>query len=255
LMLNPTRLSKRELLLSFFDNVAASYGSLYDPRTRTGTAELFRIRLEVAAEFARGKAGPLLECASGTGEVTEAVLRASGIGQAVVNDLSPAMLAHCRRRLGRGVPAVEVEWHERDVFEFLDALRGREFGLVLCLGLLAHVGRAAELLPRLRAVTAPGGAVLLQASVLEHPGVRLVDRVVRAWPGRFPHRVVQYRLGGLMRLAECSGFAVTRVRRYGVCLPFADRWAGRLNYYIERSLARRLPRLGGEAVIELRRPA
>jgi len=255
LIVNSTGLCKKELRLSFFDNVAASYGSLYDPRTRTGTAELFRIRLEVAAELARGKAGPLLECARGTGEVTEVVLRASGIGQAVVNDLSPAMLAYCRRRLDRGVPAVEVEWHERDVFEFLESLRGREFGLVLCLGLLAHVGRATELLQRLRAVTARNGTVLLQASVLEHPGVRLVDRVVRAWPGRFPHRVVQYRLGDLMRLAESSGFAVTRVRRYGVCLPFADRWAGRLNYHIERSLARRLSRSGGEAVLELRRPS
>jgi ubiquinone/menaquinone biosynthesis C-methylase UbiE len=254
-MLNPSGLYKREQLLSFFDNVAASYGCLYDPRTQTGTAELFRIHLEVAAELARGKAGRLLECASGTGEVTEAVLRASGIGQAVVNDLSPAMLAHCRRRLDRGVPTVEVEWHERDVFELLDSLRAGEFGLVLCLGLLAHVGRAAELLSRLRAVTAPGGTVLLQASVLEHPGVRLVDRVVRAWPSRFPHRVVQYRLGDLVRLADRSGFAVTRVRRYGVCLPFGDRWAGRLNYHIERSLARRLSRSGGEAVLELRRPS
>jgi ubiquinone/menaquinone biosynthesis C-methylase UbiE len=247
--------SESELLPSYFDSVADSYGALYDPRTRTGTAELFRIRLEVAAELARGKAGPLLECASGTGEVTEAVLRASGIDQAVVNDLSPAMLAHCRRRLDRGVPAVEVEWHERDVFEFLDSLCGREFGLVLCLGLLAHVGRAELLLESLRGVTAPGGAVLLQASVLEHPGVRLVDRVVRAWPSRFPHRVVQHRLGDLVRLADRSGFAVTRVRRYGVCLPFADRWAGRLNYHIERSLARRLSRSGGEAVLELRRPS
>jgi len=247
--------SESELLPSYFDSVADSYGALYDPRTRTGTAKLFRIRLEAAAELARDKSGPLLECASGTGEVTEAVLRSSGIGSAVINDLSPAMLDRCRDRLARGVPAVSVAWHNEDVFELLDELRGMEFGLVLCLGLLAHVGRAELLLESLRGVTAPGGAVLLQASVLEHPGVRLVDRVVRAWPSRFPHRVVQYRLGDLVRLADRSGFAVTRVRRYGVCLPFGDRWAGRLNYHIERSLARRLSRSGGEAVLELRRPS
>lgn len=237
-----------------FDGWAEDYGSLFDPANRTGRASVFRARLALVAELAEAEQGPLLEVASGTGEITERVIAVTETREALVNDFSPNMLKTCRSRLEHCDRQGRVRWANEDVFHLLGRLAGGTYGIVLCLGLVAHVGRLEELLEGLARVTRPGGCVLFQSTLLDHPGVRITDRLARALPRRFPHRTWHYGLGELLSAANRAGFEVAETRRYGLWIPFGDRWLGLLNYLLEQRFGRS-DRLGGEAILKLRKPA
>lgn len=227
------------------------YRHYFDPASRSGRARVFQTRLMLVSELLVGERGPLLDVACGTGEITEAALRAIGAQEALVSDLSEGMLEACRRRLTRAKLASRIAYERKDVFDLLDTLPQGRFATVLCSGLLAHVGRLRELMQGLARVCRPEGVVLLQSSLLDHIGIRATRFVAECWPARFPKQFYYWR-SDILREASANDLQLEIERRYGLCLPFGDRLLGPLNRVLEDHFGSR-DRFGGEALFKFRK--
>src|SRR5439155_15103306 len=129
-------------------------------------------RLTLACELAGGSAGHLLDCASGTGEITCALLKSGKFNHATVVDVSPAMLQSAKDLLTSQIKNAELEFVQSDVFNFKPS--DSRFDLLLCLGLIAHTGRLDILLPRLKSMLPPGGRIILQTTFTDHLGTRML---------------------------------------------------------------------------------
>src|SRR5437016_6487368 len=138
----------------------------------SGASFYFQKRLTLACELASASAGRLLDCAAGTGEITGALLKSGRFSHATVVDISPAMLHSAKELLNSQISNTEFEFVHSDVFNFKPS--HPSYDLILCLGLIAHVGRLDILLPHLKSMLAPGGRIILQTTLTDHAGVRLV---------------------------------------------------------------------------------
>jgi 2-polyprenyl-3-methyl-5-hydroxy-6-metoxy-1,4-benzoquinol methylase len=87
-------------------------------------------------------------------------------------DISPAMLQRARELLSSQVTNVELEFVHSDIFTFKPS--DSNFDLILCLGLIAHVGRLDVLLPHLKSMLTPSGRIILQTTLTDHAGTRIV---------------------------------------------------------------------------------
>ncbi len=230
---------------------AERYARLFDPSAASGRARVFQARLALVPELLAGEMGPLLDVACGTGEVTEAALRATGAQEALVNDLSEGMLRACRDRLSSASLGTRIDFARGDVFDLLSQLGREKFATIVCSGLLAHVGRLPELIEGLARACRPGGVVLLQSSLLDHLGIRATRFVAERWPNRFP-RHFYYTRSDILREALAKGLRLEVDRRYGLCIPFGDRLLGPLNRFLEDRFGRD-DRFGGEALFKLRK--
>ena len=236
----------------FFDRQAESYSGFFSPLSFTGSAVLFQHRLALSVEMTRGSRGALLDCASGTGEITRAVIAASQFDSATVNDFSPAMLERCRATC-IGLPINTVNWSGRSVFDFPDAFQANSFDVALCLGLIAHCGNLPALLRSVALVLKPGGVALVQSSLLDHFGDRITKFISQATWRRVGYKVHSFYLRDILDEAAASGLRPLEIRRFGVGIPFGDRLMRPVNYRIEKKFALACRRNGGEAVILLRK--
>jgi len=105
----------------------------------SGANFCFQKRLRLACELAGASVGRLLDCAAGTGEITCALLKSGRFSHATVVDISPAMLQSANELLSAQITNTELEFVRSDVFTFKPS--DSSFDLILCLGLIARVGR------------------------------------------------------------------------------------------------------------------
>lgn len=238
----------------FFDEQADRYSDFYDPQTRSGAAVLFRMRAGIASEMMSGEdATPMLDLATGTGEITLQIAKAAHVATMLLNDFSRPMLTRCEKVFRSHFCADELTWSNRDVFELLPEIQADRFGAILCLGLIAHTGRLQELLHQCHRVLRPGGVVLLQSSLAEHAGARITSLYAESWVRRTRHLHHRFRLADIRNAAANAGFLIVDSRRFGVCLPFGDKLLGRVNFHIEHKYAANMKKLGGEIIIKLRK--
>lgn len=218
---------------NYFEETAVSYSTLFSGK-KTGAAVSFETRVEIAKEFAKGRTGRLLDCAVGSGEVTEAVIRAGSFSSALLNDFSPSMLELSKQRLGK-LGMSDIQWSEGDCFEFLRSVEPASCDLVMCLGLIAHTGRLDELLSLLRCSVSAKGAVLFQSTLAEHLGVRFHRMMTAQNYARRHGYEISYQTSGQVREAACkAGFDVAEFRKYCLFLPGLDKVAPSLSHWVER---------------------
>lgn len=143
-------------------------------------------RRAAAAAAARAPAGPVLDLATGTGDLARAV-RAAAPGRLVVGaDFAEAMLRLARRKLA-GTPRLPLVAADALALPFRDAA----FACVTSAFLLRNLADLPAGLAEMRRVTAPGGMVV--ALEITRPALRGWDTLF----GTFFHRVVPL-LGGLV---------------------------------------------------------
>jgi ubiquinone/menaquinone biosynthesis C-methylase UbiE len=240
---------------TLFTEASASYSGLFLAK-RSGSNFEFRQRLAIAAELSAAASGSLLDCGVGPGEIAAAVLRTGRFGRAVCLDISQPMLELARRAIEPTVAThmvTELEFVRKDIFEFTAENSNRRFNLILCLGLIAHTGRLSELLGGLRRMLVADGAILLQTTLLDHPGVRIVSALTKErYYRRHGYRISYFRQRDILAVASHSGLAVVACRRFGVGFPFGDRiWAWG-NYCLEKALQRFATSHGAEAIYVLK---
>jgi ubiquinone/menaquinone biosynthesis C-methylase UbiE len=197
--------------------------------------------------------GSLFDSACGSAEITEDVLKATSFQEVWANDISIEMLKKAQSRLAsqRGQ---RVSWLNSDIFELNRDDLNSKFDTILCLGLLAHCGRLNELLAILVRMLRDNGSIILQSSLLNHPGSRLIKLVTdRRYAAGAKYKFSFYTLDQIVNAARETGLVVEEVRRFGVCIPFGDRLLGKANYWLERTFATSMRSFGGEAIFRLRK--
>ena len=140
-----------------------------------------------------------------------------------------------------------VSWNVANVFDLGATVEAQSCDAVLCLGLIAHCGRLPTLLEVIRGLLKKDGVLLLQSSLLDHPGDFITKLVARSIVRRGDYRVSGFYLASILADADQAGFDLVEIRRFGLCLPFGDRILGRLNYWLETKFAHNLSRSGGES--------
>ena len=237
-----------------FDARAETYSDLFSDANKTGASVLFRLRAKIVASMLAQSTGSLLDCACGSGEVTEDVIKAASFQKVWVNDISGEMLRRAQSRLAAHQSKQEFFWLNSDVFALNPDDMHSRFDVILCLGLIAHSGRLDELLALFRGMLHDNGSVILQSSLLDHPGSRLIKLVTdRRHAAGAKYKFSFYTFDQIAKAARNSGFEVEENRRFGLCIPFGDRLLGRANYFLERTFASAMRSFGGEAILRLRK--
>jgi ubiquinone/menaquinone biosynthesis C-methylase UbiE len=235
------------------DPVAAYFEKLPEIHKRqfvqsaSGASFYFQKRLTLACELAGASAGRLLDCASGTGEITCALLKSGRFSHATVVDISPAMLQSAKQLLSSQITKTEFEFVHSDVFNFKPSDSG--FDLILCLGLIAHVGRLETLLSHLKSMLTPGGRIILQTTLTDHPGSRIVRALTtRRELAQRGYRISWYSEREIADACHNVGLQIIEMRRHSLGIPFGDRFWPWANFRLETGLQKWASRHGADAI-------
>lgn len=237
---------------NFFSSQTDSYSQHFRALQR-GDSFRFVRRLQIACALTKPMQGHVLDCAVGSGEIAAAVISQGNFSSADLVDISPNMLARTRE-LTKSLD-VPCSFVEEDIFLYARRakLLARSYDLILCLGLIAHVGRLEELLSLLKPLLVPGsGRLILQSTVLDNPGVRL-ERLLSSRRYTLVNRysISYFNRSEIVDSARRCGYEVVGETRFGLNIPFGDRiwpWA---NFHAERLLSGASNRIGGEIIFEL----
>ena len=234
------------------DPVAAYFGKVPELHKRqfvqggSGASFYFQTRLRIVRELAAASAGRLLDCAAGTGEITCAVLQSGRFSYATVVDISPAMLQHAKELLMSQLADPELEFVQSDVFNFKSDSR---FDLILCVGLIAHVGRLDILLPQLRSMLTLDGRIILQTTLTDHAGVRIVRALTAPRElARRGYRISWFSQREISDSCKVAGLRILKIRRHSLAIPFGDRLWRWGNFQLERRLQSWASRHGADAI-------
>ena len=236
----------RDPVATYFDKHAETHKRQF-VGSGSGASFYFQTRLKLACELAEGSAGRVLDCAAGSGEITCALLESGRFPHATIVDISPAMLQNARALLSSQVANVELKFVHSDIFNFKPSDSG--FDLILCLGLIAHVGRLDVLLLHLKSMLMPSGRIILQTTLTDHAGTRIVRALTT------PRELVQrgYRISWFSErhiadACHAAGLRVLEMRRHSLGIPFGDRFWPWANYQLETRLQEWASRHGADAI-------
>ena len=212
----------------------------------------FHQRLALACELASASAGRLLDCAAGTGEITCALLKSGRFSHATVVDIAPAMLQSAKQLVTSEIADAELEFIRSDVFDFKPA--ASSFELILCLGLIAHVGRLDILLPHLKSMLAPRGRIILQTTLIDHVGAQIVRAVTAQGElARRCYRISWFSQRDIADACNGAGLQIVDIRRHSLGIPFGDRLWAWANFQLETRLQKWSKRHGADAIYLLAR--
>jgi len=231
---------------AYFDKLPETHKRQFEERV-SGANFNFQQRLTLACELGAASSGRLLDCAAGTGEITCALLKSGKFTHGTVVDVSPKMLQNAKRLLASEIKNAEVGFVESDVFNFKPSDAG--FDLILCLGLIAHTGRLDILLPHLKSMLAPGGRIILQTTLVDHLGTRIV-RVLSSRRELLQrgYRVFWFSERDIIYACSNAGLQILQKRQHGLGIPFGDRIWPFLNFQLEKRLQEWSSRHGADAI-------
>jgi ubiquinone/menaquinone biosynthesis C-methylase UbiE len=213
----------------------------------SGASFYFQKRLSIACELAGASAGRLLDCAAGTGEITCALLKSGRFSHATLVDISPAMLQSAEELLGSQITNTDLKFARSNVFNFKPS--DSNFDLILCLGLIAHVGRLDILLPHLKSMLAPGGRIILQTTLTDHVGARIVRTLTaRRELTRRGYRISWFSQRDIADACNRAGLRIVETRRHSLGIPFGDRLWPWANFRLENRLQKWASWHGADAI-------
>jgi ubiquinone/menaquinone biosynthesis C-methylase UbiE len=189
----------------------------------------------------------LLDCAAGSGEITCALLESGRFNHATVVDISPAMLQAAKELLTSDITKADVQFVQSDVFKFEPCDSG--FDLILCLGLIAHTGRLDILLRHLKSMLSPAGRIILQTTLTDHLGTRIVRALTsRRELSQRGYRISWFSRQDIANTCRNAGLQILDVRRHSLGIPFGDRLSPWANFQLEKRLRKWASRHGADAI-------
>ena len=236
----------KDPVAAYFDKLPETHKLQFEERA-SGASFNFQQRLTLACELGNASSGRLLDCAAGTGEITCALLKTGRFDHATVVDVSPAMLQSAKELLSSQIEDAEIEFVQSDIFDFAPA--DPRFDLILCLGLIAHTGRLDILLPRLKSMLAPDGRIILQTTLTDHLGTRIVRVLTsRSEPARRGYKISWFSQRDISEASDRAGLRILESRRHGLSFPFGDRLWPWANFQLENRLKSWASRHGADAI-------
>ena len=239
-------MKENDPVAAYFDKLPETHKRQFEQRA-SGANSNFQRRLTLACELGAASSRRLLDCATGTGEITCALLKSGKFNHATVVDVSPAMLQSAKDLLTSQIKNAELEFLQSDVFNFKPSDSG--FDLILCLGLIAHTGRLDTLLPHLKSMLTPGGRVILHATLTDHLGTRIVRALTsQSELARRGYRISWFSQGDISDACERAGLRILETRRHSLGVPFGDRLWPWANFQLETRLEKWASRHGADAI-------
>jgi len=233
----------KDPVAAYFDKHAESHRRQF-VGSGSGASFYFQKRLTLACELAKGSGGRLLDCAAGSGEITCALLESGRFPHATIVDISSAMLQRAKELLTSQITNAQLEFIKSDVFTFRPS--DSNFDLILCLGLIAHVGRLDTLLAHLKSLLTPSGRIILQTTLTDHAGTRIVRALTtRRELAKRGYRISWFSQRDIIRRSE---LAILDMRRHSLSVPFGDRFWPWANYQLETRLQKWSSRHGADAI-------
>jgi cyclopropane fatty-acyl-phospholipid synthase-like methyltransferase len=157
------------------------------------------------------------------------------------------MLQSAKELLTSQIKNAKLEFVQSDIFGFRPA--DSRFDLILCLGLIAHTGRLDTLLPHLKSMLTPGGRIILQTTLTDHLGTRVVRALTsRSELARRGYRISWFSQRNICEASDRAGLRILATQRHSVGVPFGDRvwpWA---NFQLETRLEKWAGRYGADAI-------
>ena len=231
---------------TYFDKLPETHKRQFEERA-SGANFNFQQRLKLACELGGTLSGRLLDCAAGTGEITCTLLGSGRFNHATVVDVSAAMLQNAKELLTSQIKKAEMEFVHSDVFNFKPS--DSRFDLILCLGLIAHTGRLDILLPHLKSMLTPGGRIILQATLTDHLGTRIVRALTsRSELARRGYRISWFSQRNICDACDRAGLRILATRRHGLSFPFGDGLWPWANFQLENRLQKWACRYGADAI-------
>jgi len=230
----------------YFEKLPETHKRQFSERA-SGANFNFQQRLTRACELGGASSGRLLDCAAGTGEITCALLKSGRFNHATVVDVSPAMLKSAKELLTSQIKNAQLEFVQSDVFNFKPS--DSHFDLILCLGLIAHTGRLDILLRHLRSMLTAGGRIILQTTLTDHLGTRIVRALTsRSELARRGYRISWFSQQNISDACDRARLRILEMRRHTLGLPFGDRLWPWANFHIETRLEKWASRHGADAI-------
>jgi len=231
---------------AYFDKLAPIHKRQF-VKSASGASFYFQTRLKLACELAGASAGRLLDCAAGTGEITRALLKSGRFSHATVVDISPAMLHSAKELLSSQITNTEFEFVQSDVFNFKPS--DSCFDLILCLGLIAHTGGLDILLPHLESMLTPGRRIILQTTLTDHIGTRIVGALTSPRElARRGYRISWFSQRDICDACDRPGLRILATRRHSLGVAFGDRLWPWANFQLETRLEKWATRYGADAI-------
>jgi 2-polyprenyl-3-methyl-5-hydroxy-6-metoxy-1,4-benzoquinol methylase len=236
----------KDPVAAYFEELSEIHKGQFGER-KSGASFYFRTRLRLTCELASGTGGRLLDCAAGTGEITCALLKSGRFNHATVVDISPGMLRSAKELLTSEVTNADLEFVQSDVFTFKPSHSC--FDLVLCLGLIAHTGRLDILLPHLKSMLTPSGRIILQTTLTDHLGTRMVRALTsRSELARRGYSISWFSRRDIAEECDRAGLQILETRRHSLGVPFGDRLWPWANFQLETRLQKWADRHGADAI-------
>jgi ubiquinone/menaquinone biosynthesis C-methylase UbiE len=230
---------------TYFDKLPETHKRQFEERA-SGANFNFQQRLKLTCELGDASSGRLLDCAAGTGEITCALLKSGRFNHATVVDVSATMLQSAKKLLASEIKNTEIEFVQSDVFNFK---RSERFDLILCLGLIAHTGRLDILLPRLKSMLTSGGRIILQTTLTDHFGTRIVRTLTSPSElAKRGYRISWFSQRNICDACDRAGLRILGTRRHGLGVPFGDRLWPWANFQLETRLEKWARRHGADAI-------
>jgi cyclopropane fatty-acyl-phospholipid synthase-like methyltransferase len=157
------------------------------------------------------------------------------------------MLQSAKNLLTSQIKNAELEFVQSDVFNFKQS--DSRFDLILCLGLIAHTGRLDILLPHLKSMLTPGGRIILQATLTDHLGTRIVRALTSGSElARRGYRISWFSQRNISDACDRAGLRILETRRHSLGVPFGDRLWSWANFQLETRLEKWASRHGADAI-------
>lgn len=231
---------------AYFDKLPETHKRQFEQRA-SGANVNFQQRLKLACALGGASSGRLLDCAAGTGEITCALLESGRFNHATVVDVSARMLQSAKQLLTSRIKNAEIQFVQSDVFNFKPP--DSRFDLILCLGLIAHTGRLDILLPHLKSMLTPGGRIILQTTLTDHFGTRIVRTLTsRSELTRRGYRISWFSQRNISDACDLAGLRILETRRHSLGVPFGDRMWPWANFQLETRLEKWASRHGADAI-------
>lgn len=243
--------SKHDEVKKHFDVLSDVYPENFSEK-KSGKNFNFAKRRDIVLTLLSEQGGKLLDSASGSGEITSAVLAAGNFQSATVVDLSESMLSLAQESIEASCKDMPVEYVSANIFDFGERTTNR-YDFVLCLGLIAHSGSLESLLRIYRNLLSHGGTVALQTSLLDNFGVKIVRTLTREkYIKTHGYEIHYYSIADIKKAVVNAGFEIVSFERFSLSFPFGDRIYPVGNFHLEKILEKSARNFGGEAIFHLK---
>jgi 2-polyprenyl-3-methyl-5-hydroxy-6-metoxy-1,4-benzoquinol methylase len=235
-----------------FENLAATYRLNYDEE-QSGKGYEFGKRKEIVLDLVSTiKFETLLECASGSGDITFEVTKTHQHATVIVNDLSENMLRISKEKFDQLSNRNEIIYRNDDIFQLLQTSH-YDADLCICLGLIAHTGNADLLFRLINDTLSKKGHLILQYTRGETFRTKFVWYINRLRNSKNTHQIEYYREQDLFKILNDNNFEIVTSVRYLIGIPFMNKLFPKLSLKLEKLLSKLATKIGSEVIILARK--